>query len=76
LPLLALTISSRFPTASFGRVMGLSAITIPMGAFSPVLAGWSYDVFGTYVYLFTGLFLVVMLVVLMVRWLPKISATS
>ena len=76
LPLLALTISSRFPTASFGRVMGLSAITIPMGAFSPVLAGWSYDVFGTYVYLLTGLLLVIALVVLMVRWLPKTSATS
>ncbi|MDC0214827.1 MFS transporter, partial [Gammaproteobacteria bacterium] len=71
LPLLALTISSRFPISSFGRVMGLSAITIPMGALSPVLAGWSYDEFGTYSYLFIALMLVILLVVLMVRWLPK-----
>ena len=74
LPLLALTISSRFPISSFGRVMGLSAITIPMGALSPVLAGWSYDEFGTYSYLFIALMLVILLVVLMVRWLPKSTA--
>lgn len=76
LPLLALTISSRFPIASFGRVMGLSAITIPMGAFSPVLAGWSYDIFGTYVYLFMALLMVIVLVSMMVRWLPKPSTVD
>jgi MFS family permease len=76
LPLLALTISSRFPIASFGRVMGLSAITIPMGAFSPVLAGWSYDLFGTYVYLFMALLGVIALVSMMVRWLPKPSTVN
>jgi cyanate permease len=56
--------------------MGLSAITIPMGAFSPVLAGWSYDLFGTYVYLFMALLGVIALVSMMVRWLPKPSTVN
>ena len=71
LPLLALTISSRFPSASFGRVMGLSAITIPIGALSPVLAGWSYDSLGTYNYVLGGLLCVVVPVALLIKWLPQ-----
>ena len=76
LPLLALTISSRFPVASFARVMGLSAITIPLGAMSPVLAGWSYDSFGTYNYLFMSLLLVIMLISVVVSFLPQPTGSS
>ena len=76
LPLLALTISSRFPVASFARVMGLSAITIPLGAMSPVLAGWSYDSFGTYNYLFMSLLLVIMVISVVVSFLPQPTGSS
>ena len=76
LPLLALTISSRFPVASFARVMGLSAITIPLGAMSPVLAGWSYDSFGTYNYLFMSLLFVIMVISVVVSFLPQPTGSS
>ena len=76
LPLLALTISSRFPMASFARVMGLSAITIPFGAMSPVLAGWAYDSFGTYNYLFIALMGIIILVSVMVYFLPRPTSAN
>jgi MFS family permease len=48
LPLTGIIISSRFGVASFGRVMGLVSLFLMVGAFGPLLAGWIYDVAGSY----------------------------
>ena len=50
LPLMGLIYSARFGTASFGRVMGFGTLTILAGSTSPIMAGWVYDVFGSYNY--------------------------
>jgi MFS family permease len=60
LPMLGLMISARFGVESFGRVMGLLMLTITLGAVGPIIAGWVYDVRGSYdaaFLLFFGLFL-------------------
>ena len=71
LPITALTISSRFPLGSFARVIGLSAITVPFGAMSPVLAGWSHDELGSYDYLLMVLMLMVALISVLIYFLPR-----
>jgi MFS family permease len=55
LPLMGLMYSSRFGTASFGRVMGLGTLTIMFGSISPIMAGWTYDVFASYNYAYIAL---------------------
>jgi MFS family permease len=55
LPLMGLMYSSRFGTASFGRVMGLGTLTIMFGSISPIMAGWTYDVFASYNYAYVAL---------------------
>jgi len=57
LPLTGIIISSRFGVASFGRVMGLVSLFLMLGAFGPLLAGWIYDVAGSYDIAFTVLLL-------------------
>ena len=48
LPLLALIFGARFGVASFGRVMGLVMLSLTLGATGPLLAGWLYDLTGSY----------------------------
>jgi len=55
LPLMGLMYSSRFGTASFGRVMGFGTLTIMFGSISPIMAGWTYDVFASYNYAYAAL---------------------
>lgn len=55
LPLMGLMYSSRFGTASFGRVIGLGTLTIVFGSISPIVAGWTYDVFSSYNYAYLSL---------------------
>jgi MFS family permease len=60
LPLLALIFGARFGVASFGRVMGLVMLSLTLGATGPLLAGWLYDLTGSYdavFLLFLALFL-------------------
>jgi MFS family permease len=57
LPLTGIIISSRFGVASFGRVMGLVSLFLMLGAFGPLLAGWIYDVAGSYDIAFSALLL-------------------
>lgn len=60
LPMLGLIFGARFGVEAFGRVMGLVMLTITFGATGPVVAGWVYDVTGSYdaaFLLFVGLFL-------------------
>ena len=48
LPLLGLIFGARFGVASFGRVMGLVMLSLTVGATGPLLAGWLYDLTGSY----------------------------
>ena len=48
LPLLGLIFGARFGVASFGRVMGLVMLSLTVGASGPLLAGWLYDLTGSY----------------------------
>ena len=48
LPMFALIFGSRFGVASFGRVMGLAMLGVTTGAVGPIIAGWMYDVTGSY----------------------------
>jgi MFS family permease len=48
LPLLGVVFSARFGVAAFGRVMGLVMLVITFGAVGPMLAGWVYDLTGSY----------------------------
>jgi MFS family permease len=57
LPLSGIIVSSRFGVASFGRVMGLVSLFLMLGAFGPLLAGWIYDVVGSYDMAFSMLLL-------------------
>jgi len=60
LPLLGLIFGARFGVASFGRVMGLVMLSLTVGSAGPLLAGWLYDLTGSYdaaFMLFLGMFL-------------------
>jgi MFS family permease len=48
LPLLGLIFGARFGVASFGRVMGLVMLSLTVGSAGPLLAGWLYDLTGSY----------------------------
>lgn len=70
LPMMGLIHGARFGLASFGRVMGLVMLTITLSATGPILAGWIFDLTGSYdtaFVLFLGLFLPG---VVLMRWLP------
>ena len=69
LPLLALIFGARFGVASFGRVMGLVMLSLTLGATGPLLAGWLYDLTGSYDAVFI-LFLVLFVPAgIAMRWL-------
>jgi MFS family permease len=75
LPMMGLIHGARFGLASFGRVMGLVMLTITFSAIGPLLAGWIFDVTGSYdtaFMLFLGLFAPG---ILLMKWLPA-PATS
>ncbi|MBX3707789.1 MAG: MFS transporter [Pseudomonadales bacterium] len=70
LPMMGLIHGARFGLASFGRVMGLVMLTITLSATGPILAGWIFDLTGSYdtaFVLFLGLFAPG---VVLMRWLP------
>ena len=48
LPLMGVIFGARFGAASFGKVMGFVMLNILVGAFAPTIAGWFYDVTGSY----------------------------
>ena len=70
LPLMGVIFGSRFGVASFGRVMGFVMLSITFSAVGPFLAGWAYDLTGSYdsaFMIFLGLFLPA---VVAMRWMP------
>lgn len=71
LPLMGLMYSSRFGVASFGRVMGFGMLTIMAGAMSPIIAGWVYDVSGSYDYALLALIAILLPVGVAMAWLRE-----
>ncbi len=58
LPMMGVIFSARFGAASFGRVMGFVMLNVMFGALAPVIAGWVYDVTGSYDLTFWGLLVI------------------
>ncbi|MEC8348257.1 MAG: MFS transporter, partial [Pseudomonadota bacterium] len=71
LPLMGLMYSYRFGVASFGRVMGFGMLTIMAGAMSPIIAGWVYDLIGSYDYALVALIVLLILVAVTMAWLRE-----
>ncbi|MEQ8691577.1 MAG: MFS transporter [Pseudomonadales bacterium] len=71
LPLMGLIFGARFGAASFGRVMGFVMLNVLFGATAPVLAGWIYDVSGSYVPALWGLLLLIAPALIAMVRLPK-----
>ena len=71
LPLMGVIFGSRFGAASFGKVMGFVMLNVLVGAFSPTIAGWFYDVSGTYDLAWISLMAVSAPAVLAMYWLPE-----
>ena len=69
LPLMGLIFGSRFGVASFGRVMGFVMMSFTLGATGPLLAGWAYDVSGSYDPAFVAFGLALLPAVVAMRWL-------
>ena len=74
LPLMGLIYSARFGTVSFGRVMGFGTLTILAGATSPIMAGWTYDVFASYNYAYVALALLLVPAAIAMAWLREAQA--
>ena len=71
LPLMGLIFGALFGAASFGRVMGIVMLNILIGAFAPVLAGWSFDATASYDLFIYGLFIVTIPGMIAMVKLPK-----
>jgi len=70
LPLLGVMLGSRFGAASFGRVMGFAMMIITVAALGPILAGWTYDLTGSYTPALQGFLVVLVPAAVAMRWLP------
>ena len=70
LPLLGVVFSARFGVAAFGRVMGLVMLVITFGAMGPLLAGWVYDLTGSYDWAFLAFIVLFAPGVVLMRRLP------
>jgi cyanate permease len=62
---------ARFGVAAFGRVMGLVMTTMTIGAMGPLLAGWAYDLTGSYDAAFLGMALLLLPAAVAMIWLPQ-----
>ena len=70
LPLMGLIFGARFGVASFGRVMGFAMLGFTVGATGPLLAGWVYDLTGSYDLAFLLFLASILPAVVAMRWLP------
>jgi MFS family permease len=70
LPLMGLIFGARFGVASFGRVMGFAMLGFTVAATGPLLAGWVYDLTGSYDSAFLLFLASILPAVIAMRWLP------
>ncbi len=70
LPIMAVIVSARFPVEQFGRVMGLVMLSLSFASLGPLIAGWVYDLNGSYdpAFLLFAVLLVPAIVAMI--WLP------
>ena len=70
LPFFGVVFGSRFGVASFGRVMGFAMLTMTFGALGPLLAGWAYDLTGSYDVAFQSFAWLLLPAAIGMAWLP------
>ncbi len=71
LPMFGMVFGARFGVAAFGRVMGLVMTTMTIGALGPLMAGWAYDLTGSYDLAFQAMALLLLPAALAMIWLPE-----
>ena len=76
LPMMGVIFAARFGAASFGRVMGVVMMNILFGAAAPVIAGWVYDVQGSYDAALWAFFALTVPAMIAMIWLPPPLAES
>ncbi len=74
LPLLGVVFGSRFGVASFGRVMGFVMLSFIFSAAGPLLAGWAYDLTGSYDSAFLTFLALFIPASIAMWWLPAPAA--
>ena len=76
LPLMGLIFGARFGVLSFGRVMGFAMLGFTLGAAGPLIAGWVYDMTGSYDGAFLFFLVTLLPAVIAMRWLPDSAKPS
>jgi MFS family permease len=71
LPFFGVVFGARFGAVSFGRVMGFAMLTMTLGSLGPLLAGWTYDLTGSYDLAFQGFLALLLPAAIAMVWLPK-----
>ncbi|MDH3642905.1 MAG: MFS transporter, partial [Gammaproteobacteria bacterium] len=74
LPFFGIVFGARFGALSFGRVMGFVMLAMAVGALGPLLAGWAYDLTGSYDAAFQGFALLLLPAAIAMAWLPSPEA--
>ncbi len=76
LPMFGVVFGSRFGVASFARVMGFAMLVMTVGAFGPWLAGYAYDLTGSYDIAFQTFLALILPATVLMFWLPKPAAPA
>jgi MFS family permease len=71
LPFMGMMYGSRFGVASFSRVMGFAMLPMMAGSLGPLMAGWAFDVTGSYSLAFQGFMVLMVPAAVAMTWLPK-----
>ncbi len=74
LPMMGLIFSSRFGARSFGRVMGFVMLNVMLGGMAPMIAGWTYDLTGSYDTVLWGIYVITVPAMLAMIYLPSPQA--
>ena len=76
LPMMGVIFSARFGAAAFGRVMGFVMVNVTLGAVTPIIAGWIYDIYGSYDLALYGLIFLASIAAFAMWWLPTIDSVD
>ena len=75
LPMFGLMYGSRFGVGSFARVMGFAMLAMTVGALGPMVAGWAYDITGSYDLAFQSFLALIVPAAVLMFWLPAEPVT-